>query len=318
MINLRTLLETRSHGNIRTMKRTTKESIELYAIALPTIILIFIFMYIPLYGILISFQDYVPGSAFFSIETKWVGLKHFQNFIGSFYFSRILRNTITLSLLNLVMGFWVPIVFALLVNELRENRFKKFVQTASYMPHFISSVIVAGMVLSFVSSDGLLNQLLNLFGIPSSKAFNTDANAFPWIYTITNVWKSFGWSSILYLSTISSIDPSLYEAADLDGANRLKKIWYVTIPHMLPIIFIQLIFAIGNLLSSNRDMILLLYNPTTYETADVISTYVYREGLVNARYSYSAAVDLFMSIMGFVLVYGANWTARKTTDYALW
>ncbi len=299
------------------LTRNTKENIELYLIMLPTVLLIIVFMYIPLYGIVIAFQDYVPGAPFFGLGTKWVGLKHFKDFISSYYFTRIVKNTVVLNLMNLGFGFWVPIVFALLLNELKDSFFKKFVQTASYLPYFISSVVVAGMVLSFTATDGIINKLIAALG-GTAQAWNTKASAFPWIYTLTCIWQSFGWGSILYLSSISSIDPSLYEAAELDGAGRFKKIWYVTLPFMLPLIIIQLIFAIGGLMNIGTEMILLLYNPSTYSTADVIGTYVYREGLLGGNFSPGAASGLFMSVINLLLTFGANTLSRKFTDYSLW
>jgi len=301
----------------RGLSRDGKENLELYLIMLPTAILIIIFMYIPLYGVVIAFQDYVPGAPFFGAGTQWVGLKHFEQFINSVYFTRIVRNTIVLNLMNLAMGFWIPIAFALLLNELKDTFFKKFVQTASYLPYFISSVVVAGMVLSFVSTDGIINRLITLCG-GTSQAWNTKASAFPWIYTLTCVWQSYGWGSILYLSTISSIDPDLYEAANLDGAGRFKKIWYITLPFMLPLVIIQLIFAIGGIMSVGSEMILLLYNPSTYSTEDVIGTYVYRDGLLKGNFSPGAAAGIFMSVINLALTFAANSISRKTTDFSLW
>ena len=215
------------------------------------------------------------------------------------------------------MGFWVPIVFVLLVNEIRNSKFRKITQTVSYMSHFISTVVVGGMVISFIASDGIITKITALWGLDTS-ALNADPNAFPWIYTLTCVWKSFGWSSILYLSTISAIDPALYEAADVDGAGRLRKKWSITLPQMLPLIMIQLILAIGNMFGSNTELILILYNSATYSTADVIGTFVYRETLMGGKYSYGTAAGLFMSIQSFLLVYAANLTSRKFTDFSMW
>ncbi len=309
---------TESKMRVRTpMKRNVKENLELYAIMLPTIVLIIIFMYIPMYGIVIAFQDYIPGAPFFGAATKWVGLKHFINFVKGEYFTRFLVNTLRLNTMSLLMGFWVPIAFALILNELYGSRFKKFVQTVSYLPHFISSVVVAGMVLSFVSTDGIINQLITVLG-GTPQAWNTNPTAFPWIFTLTGIWQSFGWSSILYLATISAIDPALYEAADLDGAGRWKKIQYITLPHMLPLIAVQLIFFVGGMLNSDTQMILLLYNPATYKTADTIGTFVYRQGLVGGQFSSASAAGLFMSILSFLLVYGSNYCSRKLSDYSLW
>ncbi len=300
-----------------TTKKNVKDNIELYIMLAPVLVLIFIFSYIPLFGIVIAFQEYIPGLPFFGEGVNWVGIKHFKAFIDSFYFIRILKNTLVLNLLNLVMGFWVPIFFALLLNEMRTVKLRKFIQTVSYMPYFISAVVVAGMVLSFISDDGIVIKLTSILGF-SLRSVNTKAEAFPFIYAITNVWKNFGWSSILYLSTISSIDPTLYEVAEIDGAHRLQKVWYITIPFMVPLIIIQLIFAIGSILHANAEMILLLYNPSIYSSADVIGTYVYREGLLGVRYSYGTAVGLLLSVMSFTLVYTANRTSRKFADFSLW
>lgn len=299
--------------------RRRRENIKLYLIMLPVLIHIFIFSYIPMYGIVIAFQDYYPGNSFIAFDgsVKWVGLKHFKKFISSMYFTRLFRNTFRLSFYLLVFGFWVPIVFALLVNELRDGAFKKFVQTASYLPYFISTVVVAGMVLSFINSDGIINSIIKgLGGTP--KPFTTEPKYFSSIYTITNIWKTFGWNSILYLSAITGIDPNLYEAAKIDGANRFKQAIYITLPSILPTIIILLIFAIGGLLSANSEFILLMYNPAIYETADVIGTYVYREGLMSGNFSFGTAVGLFTSIINFVLLYVANNVSRRYTDHALW
>lgn len=294
-----------------------KENVEMYSLLLPVLILIFIFCYIPLYGIVIAFQNYAPGSPFIGPDVQWVGLKHFQTFVQSKYFSRILGNTVRLSVLNLVFGFWVPILFALLVNEVRVHRFKKFVQTASYMPYFISSVVVAGMVISFIDVDGVVNQILSVLG-KAPQNYRLVPEAFDTIYTITNVWKNFGFGSILYLSTIASIDPTLYEAARIDGAGRIRQMWYVTLPGLKNIIAINLIMGIGNILAANSELILLLYSPATYEKADVIGTYIYRLGIEGGQFSYTAAVGLFMSVIAFALTFIANKISNKLSGYGLW
>lgn len=301
----------------RTLKRDTRDNLELYAIMLPVIVLIVIFAYVPLFGVLIAFQDYLPGAPFVGPDVRWVGLKHFREFTTSFYFTRILRNTLTLSLLNLVMGLWVPVVFALLLNEMRNQAVKKTIQTISYMPHFISSVVIAGMVLSFIGSNGLFSEIAALFGV-KMRSLTTNAGAFKWVYVLTNIWKSFGWGSILYLSSISSIDPELYEAADLDGATRLQRMRHITLPFLMPLFMIQLIFAVGSLMSSNTELILLLYNPSIYKSADVIGTYVYREGIVSGRFSYGSAANLLMTVISFTLIYIANKVSAKLTDFSLW
>lgn len=296
-----------------------KNQLELYLIMLPVLILVFVFCYLPMYGIVIAFQDWYPGTPFFDFggATIWVGLKNFQNFITNPYFWRLIKNTITLSMLNLGIAFWIPILFSLLLNEINAPRYKKFIQTASYLPYFISSVVVAGMVLSFVASDGIVNSFLKMLGM---KPFilNMQPQYFPLVYTLTNIWRNFGWGSILYLSSMASIDPALYEAAGLDGAGRWKKMWHITLPGIKPTIMIMLIMGVGGMLGADSDMILLLYSPATYEHADVIGTYLYRYGLVGGNFSYGTAVGLFIAVINFALVYGANKISAKVADYSLW
>lgn len=303
----------------RTPSFRFRENVQLYLIMLPVLLHILIFSYIPMYGIVIAFQNYYPGSPFLSFngDTDWVGLKHFVDFLNGPYFGRLMRNTFMLSFLTLVLGFWVPILFALLVNELKNGVFKKYVQTASYLPHFISNVVVAGMVLSFINTDGIVNSIVKLFG-GAPISFTTEPGYFASIYIITTIWKSFGWSSILYLSAMSSIDPHLYEASKIDGANRFRQMLHITLPSIRPTIFILLIFAIGGLLGANSEFILLIYNPTLYETADVIGTYLYRYGLLGGNFSSGTAIGLFISVINFSLLFLANKLSRKYSDYALW
>jgi putative aldouronate transport system permease protein len=296
---------------------TGKETLQLYFFLAPMIVLLFVFCYVPMYGLVIAFQNYVPGDPFFSSGVKWVGLRWFTQFVRGEYFWRLIRNTIRLSLLNLGFGFTLPILFALLLDQLRNLRWRKFVQTASYMPYFISTVIVAGMVISFIDTHGLITNILTLFGLDRMN-FRLSKTAFPIIYTVTNVWKGFGFGSILYFATISGIDPQLYESAKIDGANRWQQCRHITLPGIQRIIAINLIMAAGGILGANSDLILLLYQPATYETADVIGTYTYRLGIVGGQYSYTAAAGLFMSVIGFALTYLANRVSNKLTDFGLW
>ena len=294
------------------------ENIKLYLLASPVLIHIFIFCYIPMYGVLIAFQDYHPGDKLCSItQSHWVGLKHFINFVTDPYFSRLVGNTVWLNILCLVFGFAAPIIFALLLNEITCSWYKKFVQTASYMPHFISSVIVVGMVFTCVNGEGIVNDFLALFGVQRSSLL-VEPKAFPAIFVTTSVWKSFGWGSILYLSNITSIDPGLYESARLDGANRGQRMWYITLPHLKNLILIQLIFSVGGLLSSSTDLILLLYNPAIYSTSDVIGTYVYRLGIEGGKFSQTTAINLFVTVINFALLFICNKITTKVADYGLW
>lgn len=299
-------------------KSVIRENIQLYALMFPVFLLIIIFSYGPMFGLVIAFQDYVPGAPFLEKGVEWVGLHHFQRFVTGKYFGRLIRNTLILSGLNLVFGFTAPIVFALLIDQIKHLKFKKFAQTASYMPYFISTVIVAGMVISFIDEGGMISQFLTkVFNLPA-KNWRNEAAAFPAIYTITNVWKGFGFGSILYISSISSIDQSQYESAKIDGANRWQQCRYITLPGIKNIIAINLILAIGGILATNSDLILLLYSPATYDVADVIGTYTYRLGIVSGEYSYTAAAGLFMSVIGFSLTFAANKVSDKLTGFGLW
>ena len=301
----------------RYARNVIQNNLEMYSMFIPVAVLIFIFCYVPIYGVVIAFQDYMPGSPFLGEGVKWVGLKHFANFINGRYFGRLLKNTLVLSGMNLFLGFWVPIVFSLLLNEVLHLRYKRFVQTISYLPYFISMVVVSGMVISFIDTNGIINNLLAVFGVlPSNMRLNPEA--FPWVYTITNIWKGFGFGSILYLSTMSSIDPNLYEAARIDGADRLQQALRVTLPGLKNIIAINLIMAVGNILATNTELILLLYTPATYDTADVIGTYVYRMGIEKGQYAATTAIGLFMSVIGFSLTFFANRVSNRLTNYGLW
>ena len=293
-----------------------KDNAELYSLMLPAIILIFIFCYIPMYGYLIAFQDYKAGSSFWGPDTEWVGLKHFERFYNSVFFSRLMGNTLWLSFLNLAWGFWVPIVFALLLNEVHVMGYKKFVQTASYLPYFISMVVMCGMLISFISPSGIINKLIVAFG-GEAKSWRTIPSAFAEIYVLSNIWKTFGYNSILYMSVITSIDTSMYESARLDGANRLQQAIKITLPSIVPTIAIMLIMQVGSLLNANTEMILLLYVPATYEVADVIGTYIYREGLSGGQFSYTTAIGLIQAVINFALVFIANKVSDKLTGAGL-
>ncbi|MCI8441238.1 MAG: sugar ABC transporter permease [Provencibacterium sp.] len=296
-----------------------RENLQLYSLFLPLAILIFIFNYLPMWGVIIAFQDYKVGSAMFALDgsIKWVGFKHFLTFINSENFVRLVGNTLRLSVLNLLFGFTIPILFAILLNEVKQFRFKKFVQTASYLPYFISTVVVAGMALSFLEPNGIINNFLAVFGI-ASKEYIIFPDYYPTIYTTINVWKNFGFGSILYFSTLSSIDPALYESARIDGANRFQQAIHITLPGIQFIIAVQLVLQMGSILHTNTDLALLLYRNSTYATSDVIGTYIYRIGIEGGKYSYTTAVGLFMSVIGITLTYITNRISNKMTGYGLW
>ena len=285
-----------------------KRNKEVYFMLLPVILYYVIFKYVPMFGNLIAFQDYsvtrgVMGSDF-------VGLKHFKAFFNDIFFQRVLRNTLTISISSLVFTFPLPIIFALLLNEVKNLKFKKAVQTITYMPHFISTVIICSMILDFVSPSGLINDAIQALGF-SKVPFLTDPKYFVGVYIISGVWQSLGWQSIIYISALSGIDTELYEAAQVDGAGRWKQTIHITIPGIMPTICIMLIMAVGSLMSVGYEKVLLLYNETIYETADIIGTYVYRKGILGAQYSFSAAVGMFNSVVNFLLLVFANWFTKK-------
>ncbi|WP_025678009.1 ABC transporter permease [Paenibacillus massiliensis] len=287
----------------------------IYLMLVPVITYYMIFHYAPMYGLLIAFKDY--GIADGVWQSPWVGFTHFQNFFESPYFWRLMHNTLLISFYELLFAFPAPIILALLLNELRLIIFKRVVQTISYLPHFISIVVVAGMIVDFTARDGLINNILVMFGIEPI-AFLQEAGWFRSMYISSGVWQGIGWGSIIYLAAMSNIDPALYDAARIDGAGRWKQTLNVTIPGIMPTIVILLILNIGAMLSVGSEKIILLYNPLTYETADVISTYVYRKGILGADFGYSAAVGLFNSIVSFILLTLANTISKRVSEHRLW
>ena len=287
----------------------------LYLMALPGIIFYIIFCYIPMYNILIAFQDYNPVLGV--LGSPWVGFKHFERLFDSIFFWRVIKNTVGLSTYAIVASFWIPIVFALLLNELRSKMFKKLVQTLTYIPHFVSLVVLCGMVTSFCMKDGLINDIIAFFGGERSNLLMRP-ELFKTIYVVSGIWSSMGWGSIVYVAALSGIDPTLYEAAEIDGAKRLRQAIHITLPGILPTIVTMLLLNIGTIMSVGFEKVFLLYNPLTYETGEVISTYVYNKGLVEMNFSFATAVSLFNSIINLFLVLGSNFVSRKTMEVGLW
>jgi len=289
----------------------------LYIMLAPVLAYFLLFEYKPMYGAIIAFKTFNPYQGIW--DSPWAGLKHFYNFFDSYYFWRLLKNTLVISMLSLVVIFPASIIFALMLNEIRSKWYKTAVQTMSYLPHFISLIVICGMVIDFTSPNGIINRLLMGIGLVHDPVnFLILPEWFRSIYVGSGLWQSIGWNSIIYLAALAGINPSLYEAAVVDGASRWKQLWNVTIPGILPTILILLILNIGSLMSVGWDKIILLYNSATYETADVISTFVYRRGIMEADYSFSAAVGLFNSAINFTLLILANRISRKTTQSSLW
>lgn len=281
---------------------------ELYLMIVPVILYYAIFCYWPMYGALIAFQDYKPFLGMGGSE--WIGLGNFKNFLTSPYFFEKMKNTLTISVSTLLFSFPMPIILALLINEVRCKTFARTVQTITYMPHFISAVIVCSIVREFTASSGIINEICQFFGY-NGDAMLSRKELFVPIYVISGIWQEIGWNSIIYLAALSSIDQELYEAADIDGAGKLAQTWHITIPGILPTIIILFIMKMGSMLSVGYEKILLLYNPGIYETADVISTYTYRIGLIDQNFGLSTAVNMFNSVINILLLVVTNKVCDK-------
>lgn len=282
---------------------------------LPVLAFYIIFHYVPMYGVIIAFKNFTPGLGI--MDSPWVGLQNFTEFFTGMYFFRIVKNTLIISVTSIVVGFPAPIIFALLLNELKNQKFKKVVQTVTYMPHFISLVVVCGMILQFTKDTGVISYALQLIGIPAKSMLNYPENFVP-IYVISGLWQEIGWGSIIYLSAIAGIDQQLYEAAQIDGASRFRQVINITIPAIMPTIMVMLILRLGNIMSVGFEKIILLYNPAIYSTADVISSFTYRKGLQEFSWSYSTAVGLFNSVINFVFLLTSNWLSKKFNEQSLW
>lgn len=291
----------------------------IYLLMLPGLLWYLIFCYLPMFGIVIAFEDYKPFWGIQGIFTSdWVGWKHFLKFFKSAYCLRLIRNTLFLSIYSLIWSFPLSIILALFINELKGKFFKKTVQTVSYLPHFLSAVIVCGMIRTLTSVDGgLVNAIVTAFG-GEAIPFLGQPEWFRSIYTISEVWQSIGWESIVFIAAMTSIDKELYEAAMVDGAGVLRRMVSITIPGIMPVITIMLILRVGSILNLGYEKVLLLYSPQIYSTADIISTYVYREGVVNQNYSFAAAVNLFTSVISLILVLGTNKITKKMGQGGIW
>lgn len=287
----------------------------LYLLLLIPLIYYFCFHYMPLYGVLIAFKDYNIGKGVWG--SPWVGGKWFGKFLTDPYFWKLVRNTLLLNIYGLLWGFPIPIILAIMLNEVSHARYKRLIQTVSYLPHFISTVVVCGMVVNFLSLDGVINQFVNALGL-NKVQFLMDPKYFRTIFTASGIWQTCGWTSIIYLASLTSVDQEILEAAMIDGANRWQRIRNVTLPSITPTISIMLIMQLGKLMTLGYEKILLLYNGSTYETADIISTYVYRRGILNNDFSYATAVGLFQSVVGVLLLVISNKVSKKLSDTSLW
>ncbi len=286
-----------------------------YLMALPVVVWYLLFAYWPLIGNVLAFKDFKPGLGMWA--SPWVGLKHFRDFFSSYYFGRLLRNTLLISLYGIIFSFPAPILLALLINELKRPGFKRTVQTITYLPYFISVLVICGMLMDFLKKDGVITTLLVSLGMPNEN-YLMRPGAFRTIYIASDIWQHCGWNSIIYLAALSSIDQELYEAARIDGAGRLKQTFHVTLPGLMPTIMVLLIIRVGAVLNVGYEKIILLYNNANAETSDVISSFVYRRGILESNFSYTTAVDLFNAVISFALVIVTNRISKQQTEYGLW
>lgn len=296
-------------------KKKLLASRQLYLFVLPAFIIIFVFSYIPMYGVMIAFKDYVPSLGV--MGSPWVGMKHFQRFFNSYYFWDLLKNTLGISFYSLIVGFPLPIILALALNEIKDGPLKKFSQTVTYAPNFISVVVMVGMILAFLNpATGIINHGLNLLGI-NSISFLEDPRWFKTVYVLSGVWQGTGWGSVIYLAALAGVDTQLHEAAIVDGASRIQRIWHINLPTIRPAMVILLIMNVGSVMNLGYEKILLMQNPLNMQSSNVISTFVYQQGLLEAQYSYAAAVGLFNAVINAILLITVNKIASKIGDTSL-
>ena len=300
----------------KTLKKSLRKNWDLYLLILPVIVYFLVFDYYPMYGVQIAFKNFVASKGIWG--SHWAGFVHFERFFNSYYFWRLIKNTIGISLYTLIVGFPIPLLLALMINEIGNMPFKRFVQTVTYAPHFLSTVVMVGMILMFLDpKNGIVNLFLRFFGF-SPINFMIEPEWFKSIYVWSGVWQHMGWNSIIYLAALAGIDPTLHEAAKVDGASRLRRIWHINLPGILPTVVILLILNVGHLMSVGFEKIYLMQNDLNKESSEVISTYVYTSGILGAQYSFAAAVGLFNSVVNFALLVSVNYAARKLNETSLW
>lgn len=297
--------------------KNIKQHRGVYLMLIPVLIYYIIFNYAPMYGAQIAFRNFRSTRQGIT-GAPWVGLKNFETFFNGVYATRLIRNTLLLNVLNLIFGFPAPIILALLLNELRNQRFKKVVQTISYLPHFISMVVICGMIKDFLATDGVITTMISAIVGHDLPNLLTNKDYYRAIYVISDIWQGVGWGAIIYIAALAGIDQQLYEAASIDGAGKWRQMLNVTLPGILPTIMIMLILRIGNMMSLGYEKTLLLYNEGIYETSDIISTYVYRAGLLGNQKGLASAVDLMNSFVNLILLFSANFVSRKFSGSSLW
>ncbi|MEK4329522.1 ABC transporter permease subunit [Paenibacillus sp. FSL R7-0312] len=299
----------------RRLVRQIARRYDLYLMLLIPVTWYLVFHYGPLYGLQIAFKNFNPGKGI--LGSSWVGFEHFQRFFDSYYFWRLLWNTLSINLFSLLIAFPVPIMLALLINEIGSKRYSKLLQNVTYIPHFISVVVIVGILSVLLSPSGPVNMLIQALGGTPTR-FMESAAWFKTIFISSNIWQNMGWQSIIYIAALSGINPQLYEAAKMDGASRIRRIWHVSLPGIIPVIVILLILDIGQFMNIGFEKILLMQNNLNLEASDVISTFVYTTGILKGEYSYTAAIGLFNSLINLTLLLLVNRFARKTSDTSLW
>ena len=297
------------------LKKDWSKYKSLYFLFIPVLLYYIVFQYGSMFGLIIAFENYKPRLGFFNSE--FVGLTHFKNFIKDYYFQRTLTNTIRISVTNLIFTFPCPIILAIFISELRSRKYSKVVQTITYIPHFISIVVVTSIMMDLTARDGAITMFLAKFGFKPVTMLNEPKYFLP-LYIISNIWQNIGWNSIIYLSALSSVDASLHEAAAIDGAGRFRQMLSVTLPALVPIIAVQLIMRMGHIMGEGHQKTILLYNEMTWEVSDIVSSYVYRRGLKNNDYSFGAAVDLFNSLVNVIILCSANYFSKHVVKESLW
>lgn len=309
--------KTKERGSVRSTLQQMKKSYMLYIFLLPSVILIAIFCYAPMYGVLMAFQNFSPSKGI--MGSPWVGFKWFETFFNMPRFWQILGNTLTLSVYSLLVGFPIPIILAILINSVENDRFKRVTQTVTYMPHFISTVVLVGMITVFLSPrSGFLNHFFELLGAAEDTYYMGIAEYFPHIYVWSGVWQDMGWNSIIYLAALTGVDQALHEAAQVDGATKLQRIWHIDLPAIIPTMVILLILNVGSIMSVGYEKVFLMQNNLNIMRSEVISTYVYQIGLTQQQFSYSAAIGLFNNVINFILLISVNKISAKLSGSSLW
>lgn len=309
------VVNTKTRKSVNILLKDITANKYIYIMLIPVVAYYILFHYAPMYGAIIAFKRFVPSRGI--LGSEWVGFNHFVDFFTSYFFVRILRNTLLISLYQLIFSFPAPIILALLLNEIKKKALKSTIQTATYLPHFISIVVIGGMIVDFCSTKGVITNIVAQFGGGDTNLLNRP-ELFRTIYVASDVWQNVGWDSIIYISALASIDQQLYESAQIDGAGRWRQMCHITLPGIMPTIIVLLILRIGQVMNLGFEKIILLYNPGTYDTSDVISSFVYRMGLQEFNYSFSAAVGLFNSAINFILLFLANRLSKKLNETSLW